>query len=1359
MKKSAVAIACTGIPVIVLLAFLFLNQQRMFRYDAVSSASDSRKAEKPPHDRTDALPEKEHGEKGGKGIEPFDEPNRFVEFQRSIRTRDGETGDRYGSNYRIEEFRKAAASSRLLKPRALNWVERGPGNVSGRTRGLIVDVSDATKKTWFAGSVSGGVWKTADAGKSWQNKTDRLPDLATTVLVQSQSDPDVMYCGTGEGFLNSDGVRGNGVFKSEDHGETWNQLASTTGRDFWWINRMIVDPANPKTVLAAANTGIYRSTDGGRVWNRVFEDGSGYSVQDLEADPGDFSIQYAAAYSDGVYKSTDAGLTWRKSSATLRTTGRIEIAVSGRNPKRLYAASEVETGSALFVSADGAATWAEAVPAKGTTPDWLGKQGWYDNTIEVHPYDEQTVFVGGIDVWKATVTGTALSAKGVLGIDEENTASFLTFVNCGMPYGRGGVGKGKDFFNFKPFSGLPFNLTDDEIVSVELKFGPGLSQKAHRFVKTGTGDTQTYEYRNYAVVPFEAWDTVNNRQLMVSFRDGEDDGVFNLGPDTTNTIREYVAVHAVAYDPNAPAPQIAINNGIVYKNLWTMWPCSPSGQWNAANLPRSILRIRYGALAQYTAGFANVTDGYKQYNKPYVHVDHHNLIAIPVNPAGGTFWILNGNDGGVAVSMDGGQTWREALSGGYNTTQFYGVDKKRGASEYMGGTQDNGTWLSPAGRSADAGSAYKQTIGGDGFDAAWHYANPLKIIGSSQYNDFHRTVDGGATWQSATNGLNDTGEGKAPFLSKIAESNSDSDLLFTTGTNGIWRSQNFGASWSESEINGGGWIYNGLSTPVAISIADPQTVWAGASFSNDGSNLFLSSDAGLTFSSVKPWSGVRLGKITGIDTHPTDAGTAFLTFSFANAPKILRTTDFGKSWRDLSGFGKGASSVNGFPNVAVFCVAVMPYDTNVIWAGTEIGLFESVDNGASWHYSDSGLPAVCVWDMKIVDDQVVLATHGRGIFTVTLDALKGYTPPEVILAPVIDALSQGPDKSVILSASLRSPYDSTRVTIDGAAALKLGATSVKDTTLRLPPAQTGKIQLQIVSFRRSRAYPSASDSLEIVDLKSAQVRYVNDFNSTTSDFTGIGFTTGRKAPISSPAIHSRHPYRPKTEYTYMLSTPVKVAPSKAFIEYDDIAIVEPGEAGSTFGSDNFYDYVVIEGSLNGSDWLPFEDGYDCRFDKKWLNIWNTNADPSDGDFVHHKVNMLNRFKAGDVLLFRFRLFSDDATVGWGWVIDNLSIQADAPTGVEGADALPASFGLMQNYPNPFNPQTVIRYELPEGGRIVLKIYNIMGEEVATLVDRHQSAGRYDVTVSTAEWNMPTGLYFYRLSCGDFVKTLKMTVIK
>ncbi len=122
-----------------------------------------------------------------------------------------------------------------------------------------------------------------------------------------------------------------------------------------------------------------------------------------------------------------------------------------------------------------------------------------------------------------------------------------------------------------------------------------------------------------------------------------------------------------------------------------------------------------------------------------------------------------------------------------------------------------------------------------------------------------------------------------------------------------------------------------------------------------------------------------------------------MLFSAYGQPKILRTTDLGQTWQDLSGFADspGGESTNGFPDVAVYDLLVMPHDPDVLWAGTEIGLFESTDGGENWEYADNGLPAVSVWQMKLVDDQVILATHGRGIWTLDLPRLlagEGYGP-------------------------------------------------------------------------------------------------------------------------------------------------------------------------------------------------------------------------------------------------------------------------------------------------------------------------------------------------------------------------------
>ncbi len=213
------------------------------------------------------------------GSADFSHPDLFFAYHTEIRT--AEDSPDYPVNYRMAEFESALAARK--KPgKKLDWVERGPANVPGRTRALLVDPDDSNHQTWFAGSVSGGLWKTMDEGRSWQSLTDHLPNLAVSALAMADSDRDVIYMGTGEGFANIASVAGSGIFKSTDRGQSWAQLASTMeGTDFLFVNRLVVDPDDANTVLAATLRGIFRTIDGGSSWEQVYAPRNRLGVQDL----------------------------------------------------------------------------------------------------------------------------------------------------------------------------------------------------------------------------------------------------------------------------------------------------------------------------------------------------------------------------------------------------------------------------------------------------------------------------------------------------------------------------------------------------------------------------------------------------------------------------------------------------------------------------------------------------------------------------------------------------------------------------------------------------------------------------------------------------------------------------------------------------------------------------------------------------------------------------------------------------------------------------------------------------------------------------------------------------------------------
>ncbi len=925
-----------------------------------------------------------------------DQPHKFQEYYAAITTRLNDNIP-YPEGYRFLEFEKAKLKiSRFKKgQQVLPWISRGPFNVAGRVRSIVIDPSDNSHKTWYAGSASGGIWKTTSAGVNWINITPDVPNLSTTALAISQSSPNVLYAGTGEGFFGFGMVKGEGIFKSTDQGVTWTLLTSTSGiSNFYFINRLIVSPADPNIIIAATNTGILKSTDGGINWKKTYN--SILRIQDIEADPSDFNILYAGENSHGVLKSVDMGESWFLSSSGIGGCLRVELAVSPINPSKLFACMETsQSETHVYISNDKGATWKKFKSSTTAFSNFLGDQGWYDNTIVCHPYDENSVYIGGIYVGKYIFTNTlSESEPQVIRVDSLKTGSFLSFINFGGTFLGGGMQTGDNN------NAVDLMVTD--WTSVELRFGIGIHQKAHRFTIPDTSGTNqdggagvlasSYEYSDYVDVPFQVWDTKNNIQLMASFRDQEKDGKFNLihriaGNDVAG--REYLYINAVPYS-DAPNENIAKNGGQAYKQLYFFWPTLENfANWTPDNLPDSKILVEFGRLALQSGNGTMVSDGRGDQGglNSNLHVDHHQLVVIPTDTGMQKFWMLSANDGGIGLSQNNGETWTQ-LSNGMITSQFYGVDKKTGDQEYIGGMQDNGTWQSPVGQVASSKTNYISRLGGDGFDVIWHPTKTNQIIGSTYNNNFYLSRDGGKTWAAADKNINEDG----PFVTRLGYSPANPDVLFAVGKAGIWRSKTFGyyattGGWSKIAISSGWTIGEDVTSQhnVKVSLANPNIVWAGAGmYQNPLLSIFVSTNGGDTFKPTTVYNEVEMGYISGLATHPTNPNEAFALFSFNGAPKVLRTMNLGKSWQDISGFGTAQTSNNGFPNVAVNCLLVMPFDTTWIWAGTEIGLFESRDNGVSWAYASNGLPSVSIWQMKTVDDEVIVATHGRGIWTTTI---------------------------------------------------------------------------------------------------------------------------------------------------------------------------------------------------------------------------------------------------------------------------------------------------------------------------------------------------------------------------------------
>lgn len=759
-----------------------------------------------------------------------------------------------------------------------------------------------------------------------------------------------------------------------------------------WIQRTYpyfkADPEAYNLALAASKRlrMAHKDADTG-VWDFAGPTNIGGRITDLALHPSRPNTLLAAAATGGLFRSTDLGQTWEPLFDDQPFLSMGDIAIAPSDPDVIYVGTGEANGGhnnyaggGLYRSVDGGQSWEYRGLAETVS---IGR-------VLVHPDDPDRAWVAGVGsyfapnpergLYRTTDGGQSWErtlfvndSTGVLDLamraDNPDVLFASTWqrvrrVTGSYLYGRGsGVYRSTDgggtWEELGPERGLP--NWEDHLDN----------QGRARIGRIGLAVSESDPDVVYAYY-------TNGSGFLGLFRS-------NDGGDT------WVDAH--------PSRSIGGGNSFGFSWYFGQVRVDPTDANRVFVLDVSIFRsVDGGATFQSRSG---------------THVDHHAMLFHPQNPSA----VIEGNDGGVSLSLDGGLSWDRMAP--LPITQFYEIslDPVR-PQRLFGGSQDNGT----VGTSSGSADDWKQIFGGDGF---YSFADPQfssRIWASSQWGNLV-AVDGAFTsvpqygLKSIGSGIPELAQERRNFATPIVPDPYDARIIYY-GTYRIWRTQDAVATeWQpiSGDLTRGADVERlGTISTIGVSTADPSVIWVGT----DDGKAWVSSDRGSSWNDVT--GALPLRWITRVLPDPVDPATAYVTFSGLKwrdpTPHVFRTRNLGQTWEDITA---------DLPDAPVNAIAVDPENPDHLFVGTDIGMFASLNDGLSWQPLDGGLPAVTIGDLKIDESgrRLVAGTHGRGIYTFALAQLDS------------DPTDSG-DPVTPVAFSVGAPYpnpftDRTRVHVEG----------------------------------------------------------------------------------------------------------------------------------------------------------------------------------------------------------------------------------------------------------------------------------------------------------------------------------------
>ncbi|HQX72560.1 MAG TPA: hypothetical protein PK298_06640 [Chitinophagaceae bacterium] len=705
-----------------------------------------------------------------------------------------------------------------------------------------------------------------------------------------------------------------------------------------------------------AGMGIYRSADNGKSWEYLGLPES-HHIGKIQLHPTDNNIVWVAAlghlYSAnkerGVYKTTDGGKTWKQTLLVDDNTGCVDLDINPSNPKEIYAAmwyrvrrawkfEESGSSSGIYKSNDGGDTWKLVSPAGSgfMTGDKIGRIG-----ITVYPKNPNIVYA----------------------VVDNNTPKPAV------------VKKNDSTYKKEEFK----NITKEQFAQMSSKWLDTFL-RANRFPR---------KYNAAVVKELVAADKIKPTALW-DFLDS-DDGFQNTGIAGCEVYRSDDA--GLSWKKTNEKPIGIFNTyGYYFAKIYT-------SHYN----PDKVFILGFYAEVSTDGGKT-----FKTMDKGNVHADHH---ALWVNPKRDSH-VINGNDGGANITYDDGANWFKA-----NTPplgQYYAVttDDAKPYNVY-GGMQDNGSWWGPSNHKEDIGwidngqYAYKMINGGDGMQAQVDTRDNATVYSGSQFGVYGRYNKDRRGAQKSIRPQHELGDKPLRFnwQTPILLSKHNQDILYY-GSNRLYRSLNKGdtmIAMSNDLTNGrvSGNVPYGTLTTISESPLRFGLIYTGT----DDGNIHRSFDGGYSWEQLNqtttaapvkkgtkpPATNTKLNtnqlwvsRVTASQYKEAKVYASLNGYRFDHfAPYLYVSEDHGNSWKPI---GKD------LPNEPINVVKEDPKDENILYVGTDGGLYVSFDAGNSFMLWNGGLPkSVPVHDIAIQqrDNELVLGTHGRSLYVTKLDDVHG----------------------------------------------------------------------------------------------------------------------------------------------------------------------------------------------------------------------------------------------------------------------------------------------------------------------------------------------------------------------------------